>query len=78
MPANPVKGCDGRFIDCNDDSVNWLNQCKPSIGMTKREEFAMAAMQGLCAGNIENRGTYEDISIGAVLLADLLLEELSK
>ena len=70
-PASPIEFKSAPNLSGNVSIEQWS-------GMTKREEFAMAAMQGLCAGNIENRGTYEDISIGAVLLADLLLEELSK
>ena len=46
MPANPVKGCDGRFIDDNEINNSWMENCNPSIGLTKREAFAMAAMQG--------------------------------
>lgn len=81
MPANPVKGCDGRFIDCTDDNMQWIKQCKPSIGLTKREAFAMAAMQGL----FSNSGTIKfltdigsTISEQSVLAADKLLAELEK
>jgi predicted nucleic acid-binding protein len=51
-----------------------------SVGLTKREEFAKAAMQGLCA----NHGTYGvnngpgDVAARAVQVADALLAELAK
>ena len=75
MPANPVKGCDGRFIDCTDDNMQWLKQCAPSVGLSKREAFAMAAMQGLAS--------FESLSLDAIAseavgLADALLTELEK
>ncbi len=76
MPANPVKGCDNRFIDCTDDNMQWLKQCAPSVGLSKREDFAMAAMQGICASgpSISN----SDIAIQSIDLADALLKELEK
>jgi len=81
MPANPVKGCDGTFIDDNEDNAQWLKQCKPSTGLTKREAFAMAAMQGLCANQyfIANRdSSYKEIASNAKFMADALLKELDK
>ncbi len=81
MPANPVKGCDGRFIDDNEINNSWMENCNPSIGLTKREAFAMAAMQGLCSNQyfIANHdGAYEEIALNAKLMADTLLKELSK
>lgn len=62
MPASPVENC------IMDDSGDYT-------GMTKREAFAMAAMQGLSAfEHIE----YKFIAEQAVGLADALLKELSK
>ena len=51
---------------------------KPLTGLTKREAFAMAAMEGLTASDTENNMTYEGIVTGAVLMADALLKELAK
>lgn len=39
MPASPATDSNGPF----------MQGMNPSIGLTKREAFAMAAMQGLCA-----------------------------
>jgi len=85
MPANPVKGCDGTFIDDNKDNAQWLKQCKPSIGLTKREAFAMAAMKGLLAQsgfptsiNGVDICEYGLCASAAVQQADALLKELSK
>ena len=42
--------------------------------LTKREQFAMAAMQGLVVGY----GDYDYIAMSAVKMADALLAELAK
>ena len=48
-------------------------------GLTKREAFAMAAMQGMCANQIPNMDSdYKELSINAVATADALLKELDK
>jgi hypothetical protein len=46
-------------------------------GLTKREQFAMAAMQGLCAHSGDYH-TPQDLSSDAVMYADVLLVELEK
>ena len=46
-------------------------------GMTKREAFAMAAMQGYCA-NADVNATPEAVAGWAVHQADFLLAELEK
>lgn len=51
------------------------------IGLTKKEHFASLAMQGLCANYLRENVTGWDAktyAIEAVLLADALLNELSK
>lgn len=48
-----------------------------SIGLTKREAFAMAAMQGICSDS-RNCGTNERRAANAVAMADALLAELEK
>ena len=46
-------------------------------GLTKREMFAIAAMQGICS-NPNDRYTYEQLAGHAVKHADALLAELEK
>lgn len=75
MPANPVKGCDGAFIDDNEINNQWIEQCKPSLGLTKREAFAMAAMQGILSHSF-GRGSTDELAKMATACADSLLKEL--
>ena len=52
-----------------------------SAGLTKREMFAMAAMQGLVSANAMYGGRTDDnvsLSRNAVQITDALLKELSK
>ena len=46
-------------------------------GLTKREAFAMAAMQGILS-HAFGRGTKEDLAIQSLECADALLKELAK
>ena len=46
-------------------------------GLTKREMFAMSAMQGLCAHSGDYH-TFEDLISDAVNYADALLEKLEQ
>lgn len=48
-----------------------------NAGLTKREQFAMAAMQGLCANNNEYT-SFEHLANSAVQHADALLAELER
>lgn len=50
----------------------------PAYGLTKREEFAKAAMQGICASELFMDSTPAALAKEAVLLADALLQELAK
>lgn len=77
MPVNPVKGCDGKFIDDNELNEGWIEHCKPSIGLTKREHFAGLAMQGFAACDGEY-AKISDMADAAVSWADALLKELAK
>ena len=66
MPAMPIE-------------INGFGQYAPEVygGLTKREMFAMAAMQGLCA----HSGDYHEFShlaSDAVNYADSLLVELER
>jgi hypothetical protein len=48
-----------------------------NLGLTKREEFIKAAMQGFCA-DPKCESSAEDIAHGAVVMADALIAELNK
>ncbi len=75
MPANPVKGCDDRFIDDTEENKGWMEACKPSIGLTKREQFAAMAMQGFAA-NPEQYSSVTIMAEDSVRWADTLLKAL--
>lgn len=50
-----------------------------SMGLTQREEFAKAAMQGILSHAVDWRMyTYEFVAVEAVRFADALIRELSK
>jgi len=68
QPASPIFNSDG---ECN----------QFDRGLTKRERFAMAAMQGLvCATDQNGKWFHEagDVAYTAVQYADALLAELAK
>ncbi len=57
------------------------NTNMPCMGLTIRQQFAMAAMQGLCNGKITGdikKGECVDIAECAVIIADRLIIELNK
>jgi len=77
-PANPVSGADN--IPFN-TSQGWPGNL--TTGLTKREAFAMAAMQGLVGNEYLMKDAYKTDSFGefstiAVAFADNLLAELDK
>ena len=79
MPASPIDGV--LFKKEVDDYKIGIGKGIKTIdvyarGLTKREAFAMAAMQGLLAS--DSQATYEDFSCLAVGMADALLAELEK
>lgn len=60
---------------------DFMNETKKYTGLTKREMFAMYAMQGLIAADHANGSQKlcdEDVASMAVYYADALLEELAK
>ena len=76
LPAMPTKGV------ISDTNEVWNFQTGDNsefqfVGLTKREMFAMAAMQGICS-NPDDRYTYEQLAGHAVKQADALLAELEK
>ena len=52
-------------------------EAKWQPGLTKREEFIKAAMQGLCA-NPEYQGLADSIKIDAIAIADATLAEMER
>ena len=82
MPANPVRGADGVPFNKSDyhGTTNMMS------GLTKREAFAMAAMQGIlsskyygefCTESRTKNTNVESCADMAILHADALLKELS-
>lgn len=71
LPAMPIKG------HCVDASGAFCGEVVMSQGLTKREMFAMAAMQGLCTQNMTFKNR-QDLAITSVVIADALLAELEK
>lgn len=69
MPASPLTH-DGVLL-AHDEFGDDL-----CVGLTKREAFAMAAMQGYLSSN-EDPNSFEDLARFSVLAADALLKELS-
>ncbi len=77
-PANPVTA---DIIDY-ENLTDQIGSGRVNIqGLTKREQFAMAAMQGLCVGKISKdimSGQCLDIANEAVEIADCLIASLNK
>ena len=80
-PINPIKGADDLFYNEQDES--YIKQFKPLLGLTKREYFAVLAMQGLlanCNGGMTSGGSRtfspNEISKLAVIHAEELLKKL--
>lgn len=76
LPAMP-NYTDSQTLGCMGLMNTVADYYKHGAGLTKREMFAMAAMQGLASES----GRYEspsDMAHDAVKLADALLEELER
>jgi hypothetical protein len=58
--------------------VGGIAECRSTGGLTKREQFAMAAMQGLLAKHGDDDYTPSQIASYAVERADALLAELER
>lgn len=81
MPAMPLLSGNGalwNLCDGHEDS-DYLGQKsdKFSIGMTKREQFAMAAMQGMLS-NSSMSYDFDGMAHDALVYADALLAELER
>lgn len=78
MPAMPMGQADnGGYWLKSDLDDGYAEQCKPAFGLTKREMFAMAAMQGILS-NSSDRYTYAQLAGHAVAHADAILSALEK
>ena len=77
MPVNPLSG--DAYIDF-ESAVNKNGSYNPECqGLTKREAFAMAAMQGILSGGLGAYDEYVKVKCKvAVEYSDALLKELSK
>ena len=71
---NEYKSSPASPIESRSPNVSGGEGVRPWRGLTKREAFAMAAMQGICASSpsVSN----EIIAIEAINLADILLKQL--
>lgn len=76
MPAMPQSFSIGAE-DCGTAQTH-LNDGDQYTGLTKREMFAMHAMQGLLANSTEWLSVRDGCAIEAVAMADALLAELDK
>jgi len=75
MPVTPIVGSNGRVQPFTDDN----GFSAMATGLTKREAFAMAAMQGMCGHTGYCDENWQAIiSKNSVEMADLLLKELAK
>lgn len=70
LPAMPVRG------NCVDASGAYCGDVVYSAGLTKREQFAMAALQGILS--CDNSEFTNVAAISAVAHADALLTELER
>jgi len=78
MPVTPIVGSNGRIQPFTDDN----GFSSMATGLTKREAFAMAAMQGMIASGIctppQDETIHHMTSMASVSYADALLAELEK
>lgn len=78
MPINPWMMPNGAIMTLNSqDDADFVEQCKPAIGLTKREHLAAMAMQG-CRARQSNYRSWGDLARDAVEMADALLAELER
>lgn len=62
----------------NDSATGLPGEFILEVGLTKREEFAKVAMQGLCAGPFMDDLSYQELAACAVQQADALIDALNK
>lgn len=73
LPAMPTN-IDSKTLACVGRMDNMDDYYRQQAGLTKREQFAMAAMQGL----LSKYGVYSDAASDAARCADALLTELER
>ena len=79
MPANPIRGANNTIF--TQDDAGAIEGCGLLIGLTKREAFAMAAMQGMSSHPDfygQSNDFAKNIAKDSVNFADALLAELDK
>jgi len=73
-PAMPIYSAEGLPT-----YTSMMNKGYPeATGLTIRQQFAMAAMQGLLANPNKGYALIERIAVDAVIYADALIDELNK
>ena len=72
-----MKNSDMPAMPCQPLGQDGMPSYEMTYGLTKREMFAMSAMQGLCAQSSDYH-TFEDLISDAVNYADALLEKLEQ
>jgi hypothetical protein len=82
MPAMPLTG-DAYTDFAAFDGTNKTSYNPECQGMTKREQFAVMAMQGLLSSASDSDGVWthsgsDNVAFEAVLMADALLKQLEK
>jgi hypothetical protein len=72
MPINPS------FDKYGKTQISDSDLRRGYVGLTKREEFARTALQGMAASDSYSEASWEQIAEAAVTAADALLAELDK
>lgn len=75
MPAMPMFSSEAKPCQVRDSSTQ---STLDASGLTKREQFAAMAMQGLFANNRISPNDYRSIAINSVVAADALLAKLEE
>ena len=74
-PASPIRGATNAiFTEHDAGAIDGLGLL---VGLTKREVFAMTAMQGLLSAEISGLSV-PNVASSSVMFADALLKELEK
>lgn len=68
LPAYPLGTGDIHLVQVN----------PKAIGLTKRESFIKAAMQGLLSSDVVNAWDINDVAVNAIAQADAVLERLEE
>lgn len=79
-PIVPMKHANGQQMGHDAETTHFLECTNAYIGLTKREEFAKAAMIGYCGGEYIGQSgmAVERIAEWCVSMADALIVELNK